>query len=464
MQVISAALAFAITMLALAMVASTLVETIHRIFGLRERGLYYMLGQLYDHVLQYYLPSDKQDVKTFQDRMKTFQDRMTENRSPVAVAAPAGPARTASQPVEWNLAFRPFEWKPSSILRWLGDVWRGRGLSNLTAAGFMERLGGHPLSDDIIAKAETEGKNKATAATAAAPPAVTAAAPAPVEDFVKREIDAVLQDVAQKFEAFATEASVFFERRARSLSVVVAVAVAFVLHVDAIDLFKTFLRDPSVAEAVIARKDDFTKSFEASKTDAEMRLSHPPAAPSGTELLKFQQAVKDAEALKKEYKDAVAKLNGAQTQLTDLGVPIGWNEEREKAAVVYPIWRKKVCRAPGKPPRDVKDVKECKADETAGTRNVLFFPRNPGVILGLLFGGLLIGLGGPFWYDAVKSLTSIRDVARGTQSAPAPTTPASAAAPAAPAGAGGTAETPQPRTPVDVFKTARAGWIAAGRP
>ena len=39
MRSLDAALAFAITMLVLAMVVTTLVETLHRIFGLREKGL-----------------------------------------------------------------------------------------------------------------------------------------------------------------------------------------------------------------------------------------------------------------------------------------------------------------------------------------------------------------------------------------------------------------------------------------
>ena len=52
MQVIEAALAFAVTMLVLSIVSSTLVETIHRIFGMREDGYRKMLGRLFDDVLK----------------------------------------------------------------------------------------------------------------------------------------------------------------------------------------------------------------------------------------------------------------------------------------------------------------------------------------------------------------------------------------------------------------------------
>ena len=55
MQLIEAALAFAITMLALSLVVSSFVEIIHRIFSMREAGLKYVLGQMFDQVLAKYV-------------------------------------------------------------------------------------------------------------------------------------------------------------------------------------------------------------------------------------------------------------------------------------------------------------------------------------------------------------------------------------------------------------------------
>jgi hypothetical protein len=110
--------------------------------------------------------------------------------------------------------------------------------------------------------------------------------------------------------------------------------------------------------------------------------------------------------------------------------------------------------------RDVDANEQCLPAEKRGVR--VGYPPNMGIVWGLLLGGLLIGLGGPFWYDIVTSLTNIRNIARGPQA------PASASATPVPGaaspGAGGADEVPQPRTPVDAFKAAQAGWIAAGRP
>jgi hypothetical protein len=71
----------------------------------------------------------------------------------------------------------------------------------------------------------------------------------------------------------------------------------------------------------------------------------------------------------------------------------------------------------------------------------------------LLFGGLLIGLGGPFWYDAVNGLTNIRSIAKdisGTnQPQPGEVTPTTTTV-------AGSVDRPQPATPVGAFNVSQA--------
>ena len=70
----------------------------------------------------------------------------------------------------------------------------------------------------------------------------------------------------------------------------------------------------------------------------------------------------------------------------------------------------------------------------------------------LILGGLLVGLGGPFWYDVIKSLSAITSLIGGAKGKE------ETAAAKAPGGAPGTA---QPETPVDHFKVAAEGRDAA---
>ena len=74
-------------------------------------------------------------------------------------------------------------------------------------------------------------------------------------------------------------------------------------------------------------------------------------------------------------------------------------------------------------------------------------PTSPGVWFYLFLGGLLVGLGAPFWYNAVTGLDQHPQRGRGTASADAQTRAAVVAA-----GAG----TTQPATPVDAFRVSSA--------
>src|SRR5260221_13214626 len=84
---LTATLAFAVTMLVLSMVTSTFVETIHRLIGLREKGLRIMLDQFYDRVMGPYM----EKAGANPDQMKgAFLDLMTLNRAPTGVAGKDG--------------------------------------------------------------------------------------------------------------------------------------------------------------------------------------------------------------------------------------------------------------------------------------------------------------------------------------------------------------------------------------
>ena len=144
MQLIEAALAFAITMLALSLVVSSFVEIIHRIFSMREAGLKYVLGQMFDQVLaKYVAPAITRAVAADtaiaaaarNDRIRelltgartAFVERMSANRAPMGVTPKATPTDPAAQ-VAANPA-RAF------------GLWSGRDLAAMTPAEFMERLG-----------------------------------------------------------------------------------------------------------------------------------------------------------------------------------------------------------------------------------------------------------------------------------------------------------------------------------
>src|SRR5215210_1498846 len=122
MQMIEAALAFAITMLVLSLICSAFVELIHRIFSMREAGLKHMLGQMFDQVLSKYIsPSinaavavdntisadtkSKRIGELLKEARKGFVERMSANRAPMGVQPNATPV-DSTKDVEKNPSWR----------------------------------------------------------------------------------------------------------------------------------------------------------------------------------------------------------------------------------------------------------------------------------------------------------------------------------------------------------------------
>lgn len=208
MQSLDAALAFAITMLILSMVVTTIVETIHRIRGLREKGLELLLGRFYDRII-----AARGLGAGDAGSRQAFIEMMTVNRAPIG-DAPLRPRASATPEADDKT-------EDTKLLSW---VWGGRRLGKLGAMAFMERLGGSAYGASIVNQAAAAGD---------------------------QAVLATLKDLTQKFEAFRRESSEYFESRARLVSVLVALVLAVALNVNAFTLFDTFMRNPEVARAVI---------------------------------------------------------------------------------------------------------------------------------------------------------------------------------------------------------------------
>ena len=362
MQALDAGLAFAITMLILAMVVTTLVETLHRLFGLREKGLAILLGNFYDRILfsrSGGVLQSADDARAHARR--AFIEMMTINRGPVGKA----PMTALNRHLSLD--------STSEDRKFLNWIWSGRRLGSLSLTAFMERLGGSEYGAQLVTQASTAGE---------------------------KGIEWVLKDVAQKFDAFGAEASEYFESRARLLSVIVGFVLAFAINVNAIALFETFMKRPDVTQAVIARGESVTKSYENLQKQVETLNASAQAASTEEARASVQKAADEAAA--------------AVESLQSVGVPIGWNAQ------------------------SLSEFRRSRAMS----------------LLGLFLGGLLVGLGGPFWYKAIQALTGVRAFTRRDKGS----TESSAAATATPAAP----PNQVPNTPIDAFHAALGATLAAG--
>jgi hypothetical protein len=447
MQILEAALAFAITMLVLSLTCSSFVEIVHRIFSMREAGLQHMLGQMFDQVLKKYFDKYQAAIPGYAQAeadaiRKSFVERMSSNRAPMGVTPnelPTDPAPgNSAAKTARNLAAQVAPAHPSATylqkaknlaIRLLQacHLWNGRELASMTPAEFMERLGSTDFGAAI------KQANDAVGAAAA------------------DTVDAVLKDIAQKFDALGKEAASYFEGRARLLSVCVAIVLAFAIRIDAVELFNTFLRDPNARNKVIEQTQAVTAQYKA-MTDAATALQ----ANTSTDA---KQQVED---LRNDLTSTINATRGTVKQYGGLGLPIGWTKEN---ATLNP-WAL-TCSAGGVT-RVAAEGESCRKGEAAGYVGWGAVIR---LIGSLLLGGLLIGLGAPFWYDAVMGLTNIRGTVQqiagsGKQGAQGTGQPAAAQQAAVqPAVAAAPAPTdpdrPQPDTPVGTFTIANAAKAVA---
>jgi hypothetical protein len=424
---------------------------------------------------------------------------------PAAPAVPAVPVPAASAaPVraalkQWWSENVTKPWSENTKPRLQpGNIWGGRRVTQLAPTDFMERLGSVEVGEQIKQAVSGGGHNSADAVGAALkdiaqkigsvdiaekikkgvletgkPEAELAAealagiahmvAGVDVGGAIKKfatatgqgasdAVDTVLKDIAQKFDGFGKDAATYFEGRARFMSVMVAIVLAFAVHVDAIDLFKTYLRDPNARAKAIEQSQAVTAQYKAAQDAAEAVKKVVPDAAAASPDEKAQ-----LEKLKKDFEAATANTNATVKQYADLGVPLGWTPDRLNAAGMKALlWTCQQLKA-GEKPRFWTLWQECQPDDDKykglkGQQHEHVYvqiPTDPGILFYLLLGGLLIGLGSPFWYDAVTGLTNIRSVVGGVSgAAPQPKAAAPAAAPPA------AIDKPQPDTPVGAFQVA----------
>jgi hypothetical protein len=337
MQWLTAILAFATTMLVFSIVVSSLVETLHRFLGSRSFGLIMMLEHFYDGVIAHYLKTDsKADL-----RKEDFIARMIRVRAPASSAGGSTPIAKAGgmskllQPLK-----RLWSWinRASRTAERLG-VNQWHLLSELSVEAFMERLGSSRFSEVLDQKYPSDAETR----------------------------QEVLKDIAQKFELYGQEARIYFERKARTISVLVAMGVAWVFYVHPSTLMQTFLQHPDVAAGVADLKDDLLERVGEVEQD-----------------LQAGGQVSDEE--KREIAAALDEIGRELEPLKAAGVPIGWPEDKRNGIL---------CR-------------DAKNDETCW----LYYPKDLPDYVWLLMGGLLVGLGAPFWAKAIKQITGVQGISQ----------------------------------------------------
>ena len=324
MQWLETGLAFAVTMMVFSTMVSIIIETGHRILRIREKGLQRLMATLYEDIIWPRLTNQLGQKKA---TVKDFVKGMTCTR------------------------FLPVETDVGGLKSYFHKVVNAKDLKNLTTLEFIERLPETAAGRGLVAEARKRGR---------------------------QYLETFLKDLASKYEDFGENATEYFARRARLVSVIVAIGLAFSLNVNAIHLFEAFLVNQEARQAMIKQGEAVAANLQ--KQEAALQ-----------QLIKTRggEEKKNLEAVEKKFQE----LNKNMQTLSSIGIPIGW----DTAIWKRPVWAEK------------KDIKNLTLRSLAYAWLLFLWMGS------VLLTGFLIGLGGPFWFNTFRKLSALTGIVRGFQ-------------------------------------------------
>ena len=162
----------------------------------------------------------------------------------------------------------------------------------------------------------------------------------------------ILDDLSRTYERYAAASREEFRKRAQMIAILVALALAFGMNVGAVRLAQHLATDEPARAALLAAAEEAHRANEAAVARLEAaKTEGSPAAAASTAALD----------------EAVDRIEASFAELAELRLPIGWGEQAPELGSGAPAL-------------------------------VRWF-------LDTLLAGILIGLGGPFWYRVYSNLS-----------------------------------------------------------
>jgi hypothetical protein len=252
--------------------------------------------------------------------------------------------------------------------------------------------------------------------------------------------DELVVHLLKRFQAIGGASSENFARHSRGWCVAVGFLLAIFLNVDSLDLLNSYLTDPTLRQQVIARADTIQAQQVSAPQPAETSALAPARArleAAATELTSAAQGLTGgiealtsklgsaegdllAQSVKSELQSATAQFKGLQDGLEDLDQDVTAAQATirgvaQSLTTSFPIgWtRFPNCRTADSP--DIRcQGKASDIPSGSSWSSTLAAARSnhPEAFLqwvvGVLLTGLLLGLGTPFWVQAVSAAFSLR--------------------------------------------------------
>ncbi len=420
LDVLSATLAFSLTMFMFSTLVSVLVEAFfHRLFELRQDGFYASMERLFDTYI-----SQRPEFKgeKLQEIKEEFLRHVTRNQEAIPVAKDEKSSLKTAQAAE-----PPEDDFLSRLKRFFLS---GDKVSSLEAVQFVERVAATRVGEIMLKGAGAEIEKKINLLKK-------------LDEKNDEHVPLIrsVEDLAAKFDRFGEIASQYFHDRSKGISLVAAIFMAFAANVEAGRLFQGFLENPQAREAIIAMKEQI--------------LNMVPAPESGNGSQKT--ATFDQEKRRQLLNDMEKKLQELDEKGLTLGdgyfpwcrvIPVARENVNEQsplrtydakkdgrtvyfqakavdsacAVVIKEVLKPYICDCLKDPENDPD---QCVRDSDNFINYLAALRQDPSNsfrwFLFVLLSGLMIGLGGPFWFRIIDELSNLSQFIKPGSTAGKPT-------------------------------------------
>lgn len=222
------------------------------------------------------------------------------------------------------------------------------------------------------------------------------------------EMKTVIQDLAYKFVDHASDARLYFRKKTRFISIVVSILLAGFANIDAFRLFDQFTHSPGIVRTLLAEDTKVIRNYEAStaaagKEDAKQPSKKQPENGSSNQAPKPDASESGLEAQLAKVRDRIGELSSNGLALGKGYYPFCTIDSTDAACESH------VSAAADKCKNDKKtdtEIKKCQ-DESLAVQKTLKRDLLDGFywLFRIFLTGMLIGLGGPFWFDFYLNLS-----------------------------------------------------------
>ena len=349
-------LAFAATMLVLATLVTIIIEIVARIFRRRSRIFTHLLDQLFKKELQ---PLIENNIKA---RLGVDPDRIEDELETQLEIFLNEIRNSPLKPIEDR---NPLTWF-GGWLRWFG----ADRSAKLATEEFVRRFARSQIGRGLYQ--QTAGR-----------------------------IDKLIDSVCLRYEELSDAMREYIKNSSSVLSIAIGIIIAFTINIDAHRLFNFYIQNPAVA----AKVADNAAAYADAYNDAQRRLNAALDALDREETVSAESKAatkQEINALKKRLETVPAAVAALKAE----GIPIGFD--------YFPY-----CRFRNLVKVGTEDIYPCEdADQnyralSSAASSSDLWPDYLLWLIKVIITGVLIGLGGPFWYDAVRGLARATQMLRG---------------------------------------------------